>query len=378
MGIDMHSQLRHLSTYFILSLILCIAILFWSSIVMAGPGQKPGDCTACHADVAKVLPETHPDTKGMTMMQCQMCHGQGKISLSDKFLAIHKQMLSGDPQKSKAPETPGKETEVKAGSAPGKASDAKTPAASGKAAPAKAAGIAPNCTACHSKPEYGKYFSQTKHAALQCSVCHKGVTEISKHMRGAEPVETASCLTCHKDIQKQGFHATVKKFSCAQCHAGIHPREAPAPKILKPKAAPAPQGPALSIADCTSCHSGPKYEKPFAQTFHGKLSCTVCHSGITDLALHMKKQQKPALTSCGVCHQDIEKKYSKSFHAVKAKLSCLQLPHRYPPRRGREGRERQGLGDRCLPEVPQRQGQVRDEGACGEGPGGKQGCRFVQ
>ena len=199
---------------------------------------------------------------------------------------------------------------------------AKAPADAGKPAPAKPSPPAPNCTTCHSKPEYLKNFSETKHGSFGCAFCHKGVANLGKHMRGNEPVTTLPCLTCHRNVQKQGFHTTVTNFACSQCHGAVHPREPVAPK--KPKTAPIVQAPVMSVANCASCHSGPKYSQHFAQTAHGNLKCTICHSGITDLALHMKKQQKPALTSCVVCHKDIEKTYAASYHAATAKLSCLK------------------------------------------------------
>jgi len=276
---------------------------------------QPGDCAACHAD-KKVLSETHPDTKAMMMQQCTACHGEGKIPLSAKFLASHEQMLSGGSTGTKAPEASLKKEDGKKPS----------PKVSGKALPAKASAPAPSCTACHNKPEYGKHFSQTKHGKLECSVCHKGVTDIPKHMQGRQTIETASCLTCHDGVRKQGFHTTVKKFSCSQCHSGIHPREAPVPKKAKAPAVmnAATQAPAPALDECKSCHSGLTYDKHFSQSAHGSLSCNTCHRGVTDMAGHMKKVEKPETASCAACHRDIEKKYAKSYHAVEAKLSCLQ------------------------------------------------------
>ena len=269
----------------------------------------------------------------MTITNCQMCHGPGKEALSDKFLTIHKRVLSGDSQASRVPETPargpevkatpGKDPETKAPSEPAKATGMIPSAGNGKATPTKAA-PGPDCTACHSKPEFTKFFSATKHGTLQCSACHKGVTEVPKHMTGAAPVETASCRTCHKSVVTQGFHANVaKKYSCAQCHSGIHPKEYPSAGAKMKKAVPPPAGPAPSVANCTTCHTGPEFEKHFAQTGHGKLSCATCHTGITDLSLHMKKGQKPGLLSCSVCHGDISKKHTASAHTVRGKLSCL-------------------------------------------------------
>ncbi|HNY64598.1 MAG TPA: cytochrome c3 family protein [Deltaproteobacteria bacterium] len=298
--------------------------------------MKYKDCLTCHSTetLAKAparghfLPNPHNSHYG-TDVDCSLCHFQHKKSENmctqcHDFKNVTPSPL--EPLKfltkpvGEKVEAPAKPAEAKAPAASPTASEAKAPAASGKAQQAKSP--APNCTTCHNAPEFKKIFSATKHGGFDCTVCHKGVSDIPKHMQGAEPVDTSSCLTCHKTIGQQGFHATVKKFSCAQCHPGVHPKEAPAAKVVKAKA-PAPAA-APSMGDCTSCHSGPKYEQHFAGTGHGKLSCTTCHSGITDLAQHMKKGQKPGLISCGVCHKDIEKKHEKSAHTVAAKLSCLQ------------------------------------------------------
>lgn len=309
-----------------------IAIVFFSGMLPVQAGEpksptdvQPGDCAACHTGGKQVLPENHTDTKTMKMKTCMACHSEDKISLSSKIPKDHVQKLSGLSHQPVLGGIGGKVSEASA-----KADETRARPVSEKAAKAKTSGPAPSCTTCHTKPEYNKYFSATEHGSLQCSVCHKGVTDLSKHMQGNQQPQTASCLTCHKNIQTQGFHTTVKKFSCAQCHTGMHPREASPPKTEKLKAA-VPSAPP-SMADCTSCHSGPEFAQHFAYSSHGALSCTTCHQGITDLALHMKKQQKPALTSCGVCHKDIEKTYEKSYHAVAAKLSCLQCHTDIHPR----------------------------------------------
>lgn len=196
------------------------------------------------------------------------------------------------------------------------------PAITNKNLPAKSAAVpAIKCKTCHIDPKYQKYFEQTPHGSLSCEICHKGVTDFAKHMKGGEVVQTISCNTCHQDIQKKGLHVKVTKFSCLQCHnADIHPQE---PAIAKKdKAATTVSAAAPKIADCTSCHSGPRYTKHFSQTPHAPMGCTVCHQGIRDIASHMKK--KPILISCGVCHRDVEKKFLGSAHDVVGRLSCIQ------------------------------------------------------
>ena len=142
-------------------------------------------------------------------------------------------------------------------------------------------------------------------------------------MQRKERPEIVSCLTCHKDIPKQGFHTTVKKISCLQCHTDIHPKEAASSKIGKSASATPAIVPGAAM-ECSTCHSGPKYQQHFAQTSHGVLTCTTCHLAIKDITRHVQKKEKSKLLSCAVCHRDIEKQYEKSYHALEAKISCLQ------------------------------------------------------
>ncbi|MEN6472703.1 MAG: cytochrome c3 family protein [Syntrophaceae bacterium] len=281
-------------------------------------------CTVCHSieKLASVpargtfLPNPHNSHYG-TDVECSLCHHQHAKSeymclQCHDFKNVTPSPITPLSFLTKAPGEKAPEEKVQP-----KTTEVKAPAVS-----TKSAGPALTCKTCHIGPQYQKYFAQTKHGALQCSVCHKGITDFTKHMQGGETLQTLTCNTCHQDIQKQGFHATVTKFSCLQCHGAIHPKEAvtvkkAALKPLMPEAAPV-------ITDCVACHSGPKFKQHFAQTPHAALGCTACHQGITDLADHMQKKKKPVLLSCSVCHQDIEKQYEKSYHALVAKISCLQ------------------------------------------------------
>ena len=63
----------------------------------AKASAKPGDCAACHKD-AKVLPETHVVTKGMSYKDCQGCHAEGSNApgtLFGKIPGHHIHALSG-------------------------------------------------------------------------------------------------------------------------------------------------------------------------------------------------------------------------------------------------------------------------------------------
>jgi cytochrome b subunit of formate dehydrogenase len=336
---------KYRSVHFILFFSLTL-VLFLTNIACgdmaggaasAGQGSsvKAGDCKACHSGKA-VLPEKHIGTANMKWQQCLMCHKSDKLPLKDRMPAGHTRMLSED--------TAGKPTPP--GSSAGAASAVKpgtdSSSGSGKSEKAKAAGPAPKCTACHSKPEYNKNFSGTGHGALGCSACHTGVTDLPGHMKGRQPSVTASCLACHKGIQEKGLHKGLKNISCSQCHGGIHPREArkaPQESMTAPAKAAASSIP-LQAVECTMCHSDARYRRHFSAAAQNALNCTACHQGIRDIKLHMKKGQTAETVSCDVCHNDVSKKYEKSYHAVAAKLSCLQCHADIHPekRAGREDR----------------------------------------
>lgn len=257
--------------------VAAIGALLFCGIPPAQAGEpRPGDCMACHAG-KQVLSGTHPDTKEMMMQQCLMCHGQDKIPLPEKFMASHEQMLSGNSTGSKAGDASGNSGEAKA-PAPA-ATEAKAPAPSGKTAPAAGGGASapvPSCTTCHSGPQFTRHFSQTMSEALNCTVCHQGITDVSLHMQKKEKPQTVSCAVCHQDIEKtyeKSHHAQAAKLSCLQCHGEIHSEEAAKTGSDKTTAA----------AVCLRCHSDKdKYVSKghTAKVMAGNTdaaSCTDCH-----------------------------------------------------------------------------------------------------
>ena len=303
-------------------------------------------CTTCHgieklaAAPAKdhFRPNPHNSHYG-TEVECSLCHHQHKKSeymctqchdfknVTPSPMAPLK-FVSGAPAE-KTPE----------GKATAKTPEEKTPSpsVSGAAVAAKAAGPLMTCRTCHATPQYHQYFLTTPHGSLSCTACHRGITDFTKHMRGGETVQTATCNTCHQDILKQGFHTTVTKFSCQQCHGAVHPKEPVGAKKPAPKPT-APQAAALGIGDCTACHSGPEFKQHFARSAHAALGCTVCHQGITDMADHMRKKTTPVLLSCAVCHGEIDKAYNRSYHALAAKITCLQCHTSIHPEKAPAGK----------------------------------------
>jgi hypothetical protein len=91
----------------ILKHILFLTVTFGVAVLIFCVPAGAADCTSCHAG-KQVLPGNHPDTKDMTIKGCLMCHGKDKAPLSDTFMSIHEQMLSGGSSSSKAPEASGK------------------------------------------------------------------------------------------------------------------------------------------------------------------------------------------------------------------------------------------------------------------------------
>jgi cytochrome b subunit of formate dehydrogenase len=299
-------------------------------------------CTNCHdtKTLAEVpakgpsLPNPHNSHYG-TDLDCSLCHFQHKKS-GNMCLDCHSfDNVTPSPMaplnfRSKAAGGTSKTDSGKAEEAKAlqpASAETKAAAKAETKAPAKPAGAVPGCTTCHSGPEFKENFAGTKHGKLTCTSCHKGVEDISSHMQNPDKVETLSCLTCHKAVQEQEFHKGVANLSCWQCHQETHPKKPVSASADKPKASAAGGGAtsvqAPSVSDCTSCHSGSGYTGDFKESAHGSLSCTSCHRGITDVSQHMKKEQKPELTSCATCHQGIDKEYKQSHHATAAGLSCL-------------------------------------------------------
>ena len=284
-------------------------------------------CIACHsidtlaktpAKDEKKIPNPHNSHYG-TDAECSECHRQHAKS---KFLCAECHNFTNI---TPSPMTPlafnsKVSSEKVPATAPEVESGVSQPAAP---APAEPPGTVLKCSTCHSGSQYQKYFSQTAHGKLGCASCHKGIKDFNRHMQGKEKPEIVSCLTCHKDTQKQSFHATVKKISCLQCHTDMHPKEAAGSKIGKSASAAPASAPGAAM-ECSTCHSGPKYQQHFAQTSHRALTCATCHLAIQDFTRHMQKKEKSKLLSCAVCHRNIEKQYGKSYHALEAKISCLQ------------------------------------------------------
>lgn len=80
----------------------------------------------------------------------------------------------------------------------------------------------------------------------------------------------------------------------------------------------------MTTGDCVGCHNKPDLTKDvagkpvslhvsrarFADSVHGLLDCTSCHSDVKTLP-----HESPARVNCGACHQDASTAYNRGLHA---------------------------------------------------------------
>lgn len=293
--------------------IAVIGVVFSGGVSPAQAGPKPGDCMACH-EGKSMLSVTHVETLDMTMEQCSACHGKDRIPLSEQFLAIHEQMLSGESSDRKeTPEFAGESIEGKktASSGSGKVATAASATVVKASAPASGAEPAPSvsdCTSCHSGPGYAGHFRETAHGNLSCTACHQGISDVFLHMSKEQKPELASCATCHQDIAKeyeQSLHATAAGLSCLACHGDIHAQEAGEGEGAM----------ASGVTTCLKCHADREryVEKGHTAKYLAgntdAASCTDCHGAHdmkgfagTDQGELEKREHYTAV--CASCHSE--------------------------------------------------------------------------
>ena len=110
---------------------------------------------------------------------------------------------------------------------------------------------------------------------------------------------------------------------------------------------PAEKKTAEALIQCATCHNDAQYVDRFAQSVHGILACTTCHTGIDDVAAHMKKEKKPGLTACASCHKDIALQYENDMHALKAGKTCLDCHSDAHVRKKEDGGTKTAVINRC-------------------------------
>ncbi|MFQ5605535.1 MAG: cytochrome c3 family protein [bacterium] len=181
-----------------------------------------------------------------------------------------------------------------------------------------------DCTDCHA--DVGEIPHEEKLTKVDCSVCHEDVVRdyqesihAKAHQEGA--VEAASCVDCHgkhairpsSDLESNSNPLKIA-YMCATCHAD--------PKIVKKYHIP--------IADPLAAYKNSVHgiavlsEKNFDAA-----TCVSCHGSHNIRSLD--DTQSPIHWShvpetCGQCHSEIHKQYSKSIHWTMAKKGVRNSP----------------------------------------------------
>ncbi|MFA6093785.1 MAG: cytochrome c3 family protein [Elusimicrobiota bacterium] len=207
------------------------------------------------------------------------------------------------------------------------------------------------CLACHGNKGTGAPavrtadFHASAHKDIGCASCHAGKDD-TPHDKKAAPV---SCEGCHEksvEILRASDHGKMlgKQFKgsalCWACHGPAHAlRRAADPR--------SPVQRANIPATCDRCHQKIDFKgkfglEPFssyAQTVHGRaLSekknekaavCVDCHGGHDlDFSNNSKSRanRDRIPKTCGNCHADALKAYSRSVHAQKARSRVKEAP----------------------------------------------------
>ena len=165
-----------------------------------------------------------------------------------------------------------------------------------------------NCLSCHGKPEYGEKFAQSAHGVLACSTCHRGIDDITAHMKKEEKPALTDCAGCHREIAglyENDVHFLRGGMSCVDCHGDIHVRvkdEGVSKRAV--------------IKRCTTCHD----EETYSFLGHGNAvlggnedaaACSDCHGlhGIPaydDTEWAQRWKREAYTIACISCHDDSE------------------------------------------------------------------------
>jgi cytochrome b subunit of formate dehydrogenase len=98
---------------------------------------------------------------------------------------------------------------------------------------------------------------------------------------------------------------------------------------------------------CESCHDGYAFRNRFPDSVHGNNGCTSCHDGIRDLGRHISGQSKPVQVSCKRCHQEIDRQYGQSVHAVNQHIRCQDCHSDIHALRKTTADKKQAVMDQC-------------------------------
>jgi cytochrome b subunit of formate dehydrogenase len=76
------------------------------------------------------------------------------------------------------------------------------------------------------------------------------------------------------------------------------------------------EGVAVDPVSCIECHEDTISVEKFAQSVHGRNSCTSCHTDVTDLDRHISGEILPAPVNCVRCHKKESSEHFASVHML--------------------------------------------------------------
>jgi len=222
-----------------------------------------------------------------------------------------------------------------------------------------------DCFACHDDPTLegtgpdGKprsllveeaRFSTSAHGRNRCTSCHDDIVEVP-HPDGFRPKPVA-CSKCHRveaAIYRSSDHGIAvhsgvdEAASCKDCHGASH-------TLLGPRDPGSPVHRANIPGTCGRCHSNVEEMKRFGlrqvnpvasyeNSVHGRALlqkkevnaavCTDCH-GSHDLHRSTNPQSKLAWknvpSTCGKCHENVQRTYLRSIHGQALLLGVRDTP----------------------------------------------------
>jgi len=208
--------------------------------------------------------------------------------------------------------------------------------------PARAADTFENadCLACHGDPSFERHideqaFHNSIHGQHLCTSCHSGITEIP-HPETLPPVDCAQCHHVEARIYLQSDHGKAvaagigQAASCKSCHGNPH-------QLLNSRHPDSPVNRANVPETCAACHDNadimkqfrlaqPQPYQSYLKSIHGKAHaagnqaaavCTDCH-GSHDLHGTLNRESKiyrfNIPQTCGRCHENVLKTYTRSIH----------------------------------------------------------------
>lgn len=209
------------------------------------------------------------------------------------------------------------------------------------------------CLSCHGDKDSGlpyvneKKFSDSIHRGNLCISCHKDAVKIPH----PAPLASVSCGGCHRietaiylqsDHGKALSHGLNQAATCVSCHGKTH-------TLLSSRNQKSPVHRKNIPKTCASCHADKNKMKKFRlsekepfdtymHSIHGEsfangeinaAVCSDCH-GTHDLHASANPESKifrrNILTTCGKCHENVQKVYSLSIHGKAMQAGIKEAP----------------------------------------------------